>query len=65
MDYILIFLGLVLIILGIIMFIFPPIPGWLLILLGILLIGPRSKIGKKIYNLFPESIRKYLDKKLF
>jgi len=54
--------GILLIFLGIICFLFPPIPGWLIILLGILLIGRRTKFGQWIYNKLPNFLKKHLGK---
>ena len=63
-GYFFIFIGGVLaIIFGIAGLVLPIIPGWLLIIIGVLILGEKNKISKFILNKLPKQVKEALMKR--
>lgn len=58
-------LGFLLFVIGIIGLIFPVVPGWALIFVGLFLFDTDSKIRRKIISLIPEKYRQIARKAMF
>lgn len=55
-------LGYILLFIGVLGLILPILPGWALIIPGLILIGSESKVGKWVHDRLPKKIRILFEK---
>jgi len=53
-------LAILLLVAGLIGLVLPIVPGWLLIILGIILLGEESRLGSYLHRRLPERVRRKL-----
>jgi hypothetical protein len=56
------FIAYLLIILGLLGLLLPIVPGWIFVILGVLILGEESFIGGHIYRRLPKRVQDYLQR---